>query len=178
MQERTDGWTGYAGTGGRLTIVSGQEGGHRAPDAFRERQTTGQRKRSTMEREATATVPCPSDACNAISRRAVCLCGRAFHLRHCSSPFSHTKVNIPVIRMEYNAILPGRNRLGTCIARVYTPVSFDLSIAGKDTCTLLYGETATFLYTLIVPPYEKRTSISPNRSAFCVTFESFMLPWV
>ncbi|XP_076752930.1 uncharacterized protein LOC143424631 isoform X1 [Xylocopa sonorina] len=37
---RTDGgtdrreWTGYAETGGRLTIVSGQEGGHRGPDAL------------------------------------------------------------------------------------------------------------------------------------------------
>ncbi|KAK1126739.1 hypothetical protein K0M31_004363 [Melipona bicolor] len=53
---RTDGGTdrrvdrtGYAGTGGRLTIVSGQEGGHRAPDAPGERQTTRQRSQQTAE---------------------------------------------------------------------------------------------------------------------------------
>lgn len=51
IEERADGWTGYAGTGGRLTIVSGQEGGHRGPGSLRERQTAERRRQPTMKRE-------------------------------------------------------------------------------------------------------------------------------
>lgn len=106
MEKRTDGWTGYAGTGGRLTIVSGQEGGHRGPDALGEQQTIEQRARQAIEREGEVTIPCvhPMCAMQFPAGPSVCLRGRACYLRHCSSPFSHTKVNIPAIRMEYNAM--------------------------------------------------------------------------
>ena len=67
--------TGYAGTGGRLTIVSGQEGGHRAPDAPGERQTTRQRCEQTIEREREATIPCvrPMRAMQFPAGPSVCL---------------------------------------------------------------------------------------------------------
>lgn len=74
-----DGWAGYAGTGGRLTIVSGQEGGHRGPDTRPGNDGRADRgRRSTMERDRQRhNSVCPSDACNAISRRAVRLSVRS-----------------------------------------------------------------------------------------------------
>lgn len=84
-----DGWAGYAGTGGRLTIVSGQEGGHRGPDTRpgndRRADREGGRRRKEIDR---GTIPCarPMRAMQFPAGPSVRLCGRACHLRHCSSP--------------------------------------------------------------------------------------------
>lgn len=96
-----------------------QEGGHRGPDTRpgddRRADREGGRRSREIDRGAI-----PSDACNAISRRAVCP-----SVRSCMPltplfllpSFSHTKVNIPAIRMEYNAILSGYNRPGDALYR-------------------------------------------------------------
>lgn len=114
-EERTeDGWAGYAGTGGRLTIVSGQEGGHRGPDTRpgndrRADREGGRRKERDRQRHNSR----PMRAMQFPAGPSVCAVVHATYaivpLPPLPSPpsFSHTKVNIPAIRMEYNTILSG-----------------------------------------------------------------------
>lgn len=143
-----------------------QEGGHRGPDTRpgddRRADREGGRRSREIDRGAI-----PSDACNAISRRAVCP-----SVRSCMPltplfllpSFSHTKVNIPAIRMEYNAILSGYNRPGDALYRADLAHT-SASISSWRIRILLFGVSS-----LIVPPRaEKPTSTRAKEPrAFCV----------
>lgn len=153
-----------------------QEGGHRGPDTRpgddRRADREGGRRSREIDRGAI-----PSDACNAISRRAVCP-----SVRSCMPltplfllpSFSHTKVNIPAIRMEYNAILSAYNRPGDALYRA------DLA---HTSASILVEDTYTSV-RCIQPDRSaasRKADVHSGQGAACIlraTLESFMLPWV